>query len=142
MTNPPLCPDHETPMKPSQDNLSWYCTKKTGPGPKDWCKRRVAIKAGPEAPQQPRRASIARHATPTPQGGLTSAQEASLRVQAASAAVNAACRFYAHTEAVETVEWFARRLYHTILLPALLGQAVQPAESAEPQPQDEEDLGF
>lgn len=55
----PICPVHHVPMKDFGDN--WKCTKKTGMGPKDFCKQRVVKQ---EAPAQAPAVTPAIPATP------------------------------------------------------------------------------
>lgn len=42
MTVAPICPVHGTAMiAPRSGHGNWFCPKKTGPGPKDYCQERA-----------------------------------------------------------------------------------------------------
>lgn len=47
----PICPIHKTEMKESRTAGQFYCPKKIGTGPKDYCTERATIQQAPSAAQ-------------------------------------------------------------------------------------------
>ena len=47
MSETPICPVHKVEMRPGKFAGSFYCSKKIGPGPKDYCTERISASRTP-----------------------------------------------------------------------------------------------
>ena len=143
----PTCPVHGTPMNAGKRPGQFYCPRKIGTGPKDYCTQRWQAPEQQPSPAVPPWTPPAQPPPPAPahSGGYsvpTTAQSAPAhrdatepKLRAAIAACSAAAARYAGTAVNRSeVVALAQHFYHSVLAPAIYGSEI-------PMPQTTAALG-